>query len=244
LRFIDKLQAVYRPFQAVIDGARLQSIGEQIWVADRELCFAAGVRLPIRMVVMGNRAGDLVCYSPVALDEATVEALAGIGEVRWIVVPNRHHGLFAREYQQHFPAARTLAVTPVPGCAARVLRSPAQIGPGFEALIVKLSIDFQELVIYHDRSETLVVSDLLLNIRAGNRRLEWLLRLNGAWRRAGHSRLQRLLLMRDRQGLAEFYRWALAQPFVQISMSHGQVIQADAREVFYQVFHRYVAGLG
>jgi hypothetical protein len=33
---------------------------------------------------------------------------------------------------------------------------------------------------------------------------------------------------------------ALTKPFTQIFMSHGQIIDDQAREVFYQLFHRYL----
>lgn len=245
-RLFNTLLAKHTPAQFEVDGPRLQSVGRQIWVADRDLAMVGGLRFPVRMVVIGNASGDLLCYSPVALDDATIEALSGIGEVRWIVAPNPHHTLFARDYQQQFPDARLLAVAPISGCTVQIFRPPAQsegrIDHAFEALAVSLRGEFKELVIYHDLSETLIVSDLLFNIHSAGRPLELLMRLNGAWQRAGHTRMQRLMILRDRQGLADFYRWALARPFVQITMSHGEVIKADAREAFYQVFSPYAGG--
>jgi hypothetical protein len=228
-----QLIARYTRIQVDVHGARLRAVGAQIWVADREVILVGGMRLPIRMVVVGNRSGDLLCYSPVALDDATIEALSGIGEVRWIAAPHALCTPMTQQFMHHFPAAQLLAV---PGTGA------ALIGMGLETRTVNLSGGFCERVIYHDLSETLIVSDLLLNIHSGGRALEWLLRMNGIWQQAGHTRLQRGLIMRDRQGLVEFYQWALARPFVQVTMSHGQVIGANAREIFYQVFHRYLPG--
>ena len=66
-----------------------------------------------------------------------------------------------------------------------------------------------------------------------------MLKLNGLWRRPAQSRLQRLLIMRDRNSLQQFYRWALGKPLSTISLSHGQLITQDARETFYQLFRRY-----
>ena len=243
-RFFDALLARHAPSQLEVDGARLQAIGRRIWVADRELAMAGGVRFPVRMVVIGNETGELMCYSPVSLDADTIEAIGGVGDVRWIVAPNAHHTLFVRECQQVFPNAQVLAPGPVKDCAPQIIDSQdprsGRIGEGFEALAVDLRPEFTELVLYHDLSETLIVSDLLFNIHAGSRRLRWFMRLNGAWQREGHTRLQRLLLIKNRHALGEFYRWAFARPFGQISMSHGQVISADAREVFYQIFHPYM----
>ena len=79
---------------AGVDGVRLRNCGQGAWVADRELRLGGGVVLPIRMVLLETEVGRLICYSPVALDSATVEAIAGLGQVDVIVVPNRFHTLF------------------------------------------------------------------------------------------------------------------------------------------------------
>ena len=100
---------------------------------------------------------------------------------------------------------------------------------------------YSEIALYHDPSEMLVVADLLFNVRVGGRALEWLFRLNGAWRRATHTRLQRALYLRNHDALSEFYAWALTKPFSRLSMSHGHVVSDDAREVFYRAFHRWAA---
>lgn len=235
-----RLRARLAPLQLPADGARLRSIGERIWVADRDLRLAGALRFPIRMVVAAASDGRLLCYSPVALDGDSLEALTGIGDVAWIVAPNRHHTLFAHACAQEFPHARVLATAPIEGCTAQVVEpgNAVEIAPGFEATLVDLRSGFRELVLYHDASETLIVSDMLFNIRGGSRTMEMLMRMNGAWGRAGPTRLQRLLVMTDPAGLDAFYQWSFARPFQQISMSHGQVISADARELFYQMFRR------
>jgi hypothetical protein len=105
---------------------------------------------------------------------------------------------------------------------------------------VRLREGLSELVLFHDQSETLILADLLFNVQqAASPAVRLACRMNGIWRRPGHSRLQRLLLLRDEESLGAFYRWALSKPFVQIAMAHGQLIAEDAREQFYQVFRRY-----
>ena len=76
---------------------------------------------------------------------------------------------------------------------------------------------------------------ILDNVRNGNRRLQAVMRVNGAWQKAGHTRLQRWLILRDPDGLTKFRRWALSRPFVQISMAHGLIVQEDARECLYRL---------
>lgn len=239
-RLFDLGLGILKPDQIPVVGARLRAIGNQIWVADRELQMPGGIRLPCRMVVMGDGHGNLLCYSPVALDEETVEALDGLGRVRWIVAPNRYHRSFTAGTVSRYPQAEVSGYWSPPGRG--FAPPPAAPFDGCELMTVTLRSGFSEIVAYHDLSETLVVCDLLFNVRSGDRRLRALMRLNGAWQTAGHTRLQRWLLLRDQEGLAMFRRWALSRPFVQIAMAHGQVIQHDARECLYALQRREPAG--
>jgi hypothetical protein len=233
VRLFDRALSRLHPEQLPVMGARLRSIGRQIWVADRELQMPGGIRLPIRMVVMGDGRGNLLCYSPVELDEGTAEALDGLGKVRWIVAPNRYHRSFTAGCMSRYPQAQVSGFLPPPGDG---FAAPAAVPfGGCELTTVSLRTGFAEIVAYHDLSETLVVADLLFNVRNGNRRLQAVMRVNGAWQKAGHTRLQRWLILRDPDGLTKFRRWALSRPFVQISMAHGLIVQEDARECLYRL---------
>ena len=197
------------------------------------------------MVVLQDDEDGLLLYSPVALDEGTLEALRGIGEVRRIVVPNRFHTLFVAAAASAFPEASLLlpagdAMSGEPFAdRARGVDGLISIGADLQILPVAQREGLVELVAYHDPSELLVVSDLFFNFQQAEGLVRWLLIVNRAWRRPAHSVLQRLFLLENREALSHFYRWAMSKPFNQISMSHGQLITHQAREVFYQLFHRF-----
>lgn len=234
-----------------VEGVRLIRCGDGAWLADRELLLAKGTRLPIRMVVLESTPGNLSLYSPVALDEGTLEAIAGLGEVRHIVIPNRFHTLFASAAADLYPHASLLVPTTIDadlrasfGDRVETVDSNRKLGPGCEIVPVTVRSGMEELVVYHDDAELLVVADMLLNVQQGTRLLRWLLALNGAWRKPAQSRLQRIFVMRNHHHLALFYRWAMSKPFSVISMSHGQTISHEAREVLYQLFHGYAEGRG
>jgi len=234
-----------RPIQAVVDGARLSRCGPGTWVADRELVYSGGNRLPIRMVVFEDTPGEISLYSPVRLDEGTLEALAGLGEVRRVIVPNRFHTLFVAGAMDAFPEARLLVPETDAGLGERFPRRVQRItavtslGEQVEIKPVRLRSGLEELVIYNDASELLTVSDLLFNLHQASGMQRWFYVLNGVWQRPALSRVQRLMIIRDLSSVADFYRWAMSKPFSQISMSHGLLIGDQARETFYQLFHRY-----
>ena len=245
-RVMTRLLAGQQPEMLPVDGARLQRVGAQCWIADRELSYNRQATIPIRMVVLRDQSGALTLYSPVLLDEGTHEALAGLGEVVRVVAPNRFHTLFAGRALDAYPRAELLVPLDNAGLAerfparSRLVREHLELEPGLELYPVRQREGFTELAGYHDPSATLLVADLLFNFQQATSSLaRFGYRLSGVWRKPGHSRLQRLLLLRDTDSLGAFYRWGLAKPFSQIVMAHGQVVADDAREVFYQSFSRF-----
>lgn len=226
---------------AGVDGVRLRNCGQGAWVADRELRLGGGVVLPIRMVLLETEVGRLICYSPVALDSATVEAIAGLGQVDVIVVPNRSHTLFLAAARRQFPAAKVI-VPPTHGdiSGSQPAAIVSSLGTATEMFVLQTRPGFEELVLYHDKSETLVVADLFFNLPRASGLLGLLLKLNGLWNRPGQGHLQKMLIARQRTQMRVFYRWALTKPFTQLCMSHGRIVDDEARETFYQLFHRYV----
>mgnify|MGYP001811837353 CR=1 FL=1 len=240
-----------RPEVLPVDGARLQRIGDQCWVADRELSYGKRSSLPVRMIVTRDRTGELTLYSPLLVDEGTREALAGLGQVVRLVAPNRFHTLFAGRVLDAYPDAELLVPEADAGLSGRfpartrVVREPVVLGSGLELRPVRLRDGLEELCAYHDESESLLLADLLFNFQqAGSPLARFMYRLNGVWRRPGNSHLQRLFLLKDTDSLGQFYHWALAKPFSQIVMAHGQIITRDAREQFYQIFSRYRSARG
>ncbi|MEM8769474.1 MAG: hypothetical protein AAGE43_18710 [Pseudomonadota bacterium] len=253
-RLASRMLAAQRPELGAVDGARLTRIGSNAWAADRSLLYGARSQLPLRMVVFRDAKRDLTLYSPLKLDVGTVEALDGLGTVRRLVVPNRFHTLFVAAVAEQYPDAELLLPSwnagleeQFNGRSYTIVGAEAMDTEGLcsdlEVKSVTLREGLDELVIYHDASELLAVGDLFFNLRLSPQQASamtrFIYRLNGVWQRPARSRLQRLVLLKNREGLGDFYRWAMGKPFSQISMAHGQLLTTDAREQFYQLFSSY-----
>ena len=67
--------------------------------------------MPLRrnMIVLRLKTGALLLHSVVALDAATLSALADLGPVAYTVIPHAGHQLDAQFYREHFPEAKVLA---------------------------------------------------------------------------------------------------------------------------------------
>src|SRR4051812_3238185 len=83
----------------------LQSVATDIWHAQHKFK-AGGLAVSSRMTVVRLRDGRLWLHSPIALSAALVQQLNALGEVAYIVAPNKFHHLFAQQAVQAFPTAQ------------------------------------------------------------------------------------------------------------------------------------------
>ena len=215
-----------------------RQVTDGLWVADRSLRVTGGLSLPIRMTVLELTPARLLIYSPVAPDTDLLEAISGIGDVAWIVAPNRFHTRWFRAWVDRFPAA----------CAVDTDNPLPTLPRGTVLESFALNDKLNELVIYHDQSRSLVLCDLMFNLSAQQKaQLPWLvrqlLRANGLHEGPCHTRAQRWFVIRRHDEMARFYDWAMTQPFTRLSMAHGGLLSDTgryrAREAVYSVFKRY-----
>lgn len=79
-------------------------VPDRIWSSERPVWFS-GVRLRSRTTVVRLAGGALWVHSACAPSDEVCAALDALGEVRWIVVPNRFHHLQARAMSARYPRA-------------------------------------------------------------------------------------------------------------------------------------------
>jgi hypothetical protein len=150
-----------------VDVGVLQSIDEDIWMADGPEVPFFGIPYPTRMVIVRLPAG-LWVWSPIALTEPLHEAVTSLGPVRWIVSPNKIHHLFIGEWLEAFDTARAYAP---PGLAARRpdLAFAGELSdeatwpwsPQIDQVTIGGSALMNEVVFFHRPSSTCIVGDLI-----------------------------------------------------------------------------------
>ncbi len=228
------------------DAPLFEYVKDEVWLVERPLTFY-GVEFGTRMTVLRLDGGGLLLHSPVALDTALEVAVRQLGEPRCIVAPNPFHHLWVPEWREAFPEAVLLAG---PGLLARrpdlapALEWPAEpdalrFGPD-EVEIARFEGHpmHEELAVYHPRSGTLVLSDMLLNLGhpqdAPPRLARLLLGLAQMSERPTPPTDFKLGV--DRAALARSLEPMYAWKFERIVLAHGRLIERDAREVFRDAF--------
>ncbi len=195
-----------------------------------------------RMTILRGRDGSLAVHSGIRLVEQDRFALRELGEVRWIVVPNRFHGSEAAWYAAHHAGARVL----VPAALRSFFESRLgrvdgsveddEMLPEIRCLSLR-GTRMHEIALLHAASRTLVLTDVAFNVGVELPRLARVfMRLNGAYGRFGPTRLFRWIFLSNRQAFAASLREMLQHPVERIIVSHGAIVETGGREVLRRAF--------
>ena len=227
----------------------LRELDEDLWVADRPLrvggVFAIGTRMTV--IRLGN--GELFLHSPVAPDAETRRALDALGPVRHVVAPNKVHHLFAAGYRTAYPEAVLHAA---PGLREKrpeisfdaVLsdEAPTAWSDEIEQLVFGGAPYVNEVVFFHPKSRTLLLTDLAFNTpEADGFATRAILRLMGVYGRFGPSRLFRSLI-RDRAAARASLDRILSWDFERVTVTHGVVLQRSGRRLLREAYAWLEAG--
>lgn len=143
-------------------------VPDAIWVTERPVWFS-GVRLRARTTVVRLAGDALWVHSPCTPTNDVCAALDALGEVRWIVVPNKFHHLEAPATAARYPNAVVVgprsAASRNPELGLKQgADDPAYIQATPELTSVQLrGVPFlDETVFFHPASGSLIAADLLM----------------------------------------------------------------------------------
>jgi hypothetical protein len=212
----------------------LQPIGQNIWHVPHHFT-SMGMRIATRMTVVRLRDGKLWLHSPVPVSPQVREQLDELGEVAFIVAPNRYHHLFVGPCMEAFPHA---AVFGAPGLAAKRpdLRGMRELGceaePQWACELDQVFVEGipvgNEVVWFHRESRTLILADLCqcwTGPMPFTARLYG--RLTGVLGRFAVPLTIRLIV-KDKAAFARSLRKILQWDVRRVVMAHNAIIEEDA----------------
>lgn len=206
----------------------------------------AGVPLTSRMTVVRFASGKLWIHSPVRFDDTVREQLGRLGDVAWIVAPNKAHHMFAGDCLQAFPHA---ALYGAPGLAHKRpdLAGMRTLGdvvePEWADELDQVWFHGQpfvnEVVWFHKASATLIATDLL---QCWGGKLDWraalYARVTGVRHRFDVPRTVRLAT-RDRGQAAASARTVLRWPFTRVITAHNAIVDQGAHAAVARALARF-----
>ena len=196
------------------------------------------MELPRRMTVVRLRDGRLVVWSAISLDEPGMSRLEAEGRPSFLVVPSDHHRLDAAAWKARYPELVVVAplgardkvaeVVPVDTCV------PEFGDPAVRFVAVPGTRDHEAaLIVHRPAGTTLVVNDVIANIRDPKGIGGWLLeRMGFAGDEAHVPGPVRLAVVKDRAALRDqLLHWAEIHDLRRIVVAHGDVIESEPRQV-------------
>jgi hypothetical protein len=128
--------------------------------------------------------GDLLVHSPTPLTPELKREVEGIGRARWIIGPNRIHYWWIPEWHAAFPEAEVYLAPRIREQAGSHIDFGCHVlerdnGYPWDEEIATLPVEgsyMTEVVFFHRRSRTLVLTDLIENFEPRKIR-SWLMRI-------------------------------------------------------------------
>ena len=195
------------------------------------------VELERRMTVVRLSDGSTIIYSAVALAEDAMKQIERLGTPRYLVVPGDAHRLDAKIYKERYPRLRVL--TP-PGAKDRVEKvvpvdaTEADFGDPDVTWQTIAGAGGHEaaLVVRRASGATLIVSDLIANLRRKGGFEGWMLHAMGFGGDAPQvPTVERVLMVENKAKLRQqFLEWAAIPDLRRIIMSHGKPIEHGAAQ--------------
>jgi hypothetical protein len=222
----------------------LKVVAPDVWIADGPEIgmdwLGFSMPFPTRMTVVRLKDGALFVHSPIAPDPALMEAVAALGEVRFLIAPNTLHYWSVPDWRARFPGATVFAA---PGLKPkRPLAVDVVLGdappPEWQGEIDQVLIEgrlLSECDFFHRASRTAILTDLIENFeppRVKSWLLRLLMRIGQVTDPHGSTPTDMRPTFRDKARLRAAVRTMLAWPAERVILAHGRWYDQDgAREL-------------
>lgn len=214
----------------------LQHIAEDIWAHQTDLRLPLGMSMPCRATILRLTDGSLVVHSPLAIDDATATEIDRLGDVRFLIAPNCLHWMYLKAAKERYPQARVFGSPGLEkklgGFSFEPLPATGRIAGMREDIRVERiegAPSLTEHVFLHERSRSLLVTDLFFNIHeCRSFGMRTVLRVVGAWKKTAQSRALRFGV-KDRQAAGRSAAEVVSWDFDRVVVGHGDIVEGDAR---------------
>ena len=158
---------------------QLKPIAENIWIVDGpaiEMPFGlAKVPFSTRMTVVRLANGKLWCHSPIQPNQALLDSLDQLGEVAYLIGPNKLHYAYLQAWKDLYSQAQVWLAPgidqraraqkiPLPQGQELTDQAPPDWSAELDQVFFKGSRFMQEAVFFHKASKTLILTDMIENI--------------------------------------------------------------------------------
>ncbi|MFO8069201.1 MAG: DUF4336 domain-containing protein [Alkalibacterium sp.] len=219
----------------------LKKIDSDIWIVDGGIIkmnvLTFGIPFSTRMTIVKLKDQSLWVHSPIKPDERLLNEIDKLGEVKHLVSPNRIHYAYIAEWKTYYPNATAWSS---PGVEKRAQsqniivdfdrpledEAPSEWSDDIDQLIFKGSRALEEVVFFHKRSKTLILTDLIENFepeRTSNYFWKTVYKLAGIADPNGKAPIDlRLTFFGQKEKARQCYKRMLSWQPEKIILAHGR----------------------
>ena len=214
----------------------LRELANNLWVAEQPLRYL-GIEVGTRTTVIRLDDGRLFVHSPAQLRAELRDDLEKLGELKFVIAPNRFHHLFIGDYRLSYPACELHCA---PGLekkrpdlkfdAVLTDQPPSGWAGQLDQIVFRAFPPLNEVVFLHRASRTLIFTDLLFNVTHASSTISRIaLRLDGAFGGPAVARTFRLLLKFRREQARASIQRILDWDFDRVILAHGDAIETGGK---------------
>ena len=223
----------------------LQRFGDRIWICDGPRVRMMTIPFATRMTIVEVEPGSLWIHSPLEPTPKLQEAVEALGAVKFIVAPNKVHSLGVAPWKERYPSA-DVWVSPRfrerhPGAPVDHVigtDAPPAWGGEIDTLCFGGSSFLDEVVFYHWRSGTLILTDLIQRHDPAGEPWFWRLvkRTVGVLGPSGGTAKDLRSTFGDRVAARASAEALLRWDFDRVAIAHGMCITEDAHRTVKEAF--------
>ena len=193
-----------------------------------------GISTTVRSTAVTTRDG-VVLIAPIDFTPQQRAEIHAMGEVVAIVEPNRHHTTYAAQAKNWFPRADLWGAPGLPekmpeiGWNKILHQNPWPYAEELQTIFIRGAGKMSESVFYHPATKTLIVTDLVFNLRKNTGLLTPItFRMIGIYKKFAAPSFW--ISMTDNEAmLRESLNEILSLDFDRLVMAHGEIVTSDAR---------------
>lgn len=218
----------------------LKSVAEDIWLVDGSIVemsmYGTKIPFPTRMTIVRLSDGKLWCHSPIELTSELKSQVDTLGSVAHLVSPNKIHYAHIAAWKKAYTESTAWAS---PGVRERAAHQKIEVAfdadledrpsdrwhEDLDQLIFRGSRFMEEVVFFHRKTATLILTDLIENFEPNrvSQPLNWLLKLAGAADPDGKAPLDlRMTFIGNRDRSRIFYQKMLQWHPERVILAHGR----------------------
>jgi hypothetical protein len=207
----------------------LAQLSERVWRLEGDL---EGMPMKRVMTIVRRGDGGLVVHNAIAADDPTMAAVAKLGEIRTILVPNGFHRLDARVFHERFPAAQVVC----PSGARAKVEQVVPVNATYDAVPADGVVELQTfdgtkaregaMIVRDGDGTTVVLNDIVFNMPHAPGIQGFVLKnIMGSSGGVKITRIARLFLVADKAGVrAHLERLAALPDLRRVIVSHHETI--------------------